>query len=251
MNLIDLSDKRIVITGASSGIGRAVAILVSQLGGHGVLIARRGDELRKTSELMEGNHARYIFDLQCIDQIGDLVSRFVDEQGPVDGFVHCAGIQTTVALRAITPALVEKNMKIHLYAFLELAKHLTLPNSFRPGMSLVGISSVAASQGNTGKTLYSASKAALESAIRCLARELASKKIRANSVAPAIIRTRFYDRLLEQAETSEHVRAAFARQYLGIGEPFDVASMVAFLLSDASRFVTGATLPVDGGRLAS
>ena len=251
MDLVDLSGKKIVITGASSGVGRAVAILVSQLGGHGVLIARRGDELQKTADMMKGHSALYVSDLEDIDRIGDLVRRLVDEQGPVDGFVHCAGVLTTVGLRGITTPVVEKTMKINFYSFLELAKNLTASGAYRPGMSMVGISSAAASQGHLGKTLYSASKAALESAIRCLARELAPKNIRANCVAPAIIRTPLLDLYLKQAGASNNVREALARQYLGIGEPEDVAAMVAFLLSSASRLITGATLPVDGGKLSS
>ena len=251
MNLIDLSDKRIVITGASSGIGRAVAILVSQLGGHGVLIARRRDELQKTADQMDVKPALYISDLQNIDQIGELVKKILDDQGSVDGFVHCAGVLTTVGLRGLAPSVVEKTMKINLYSFLELAKHFTASGAYRPGMSMVGMSSAAASQGHLGKTIYSASKAALESAIRCLARELSPANIRVNSVAPAIIRTPLVDSYLKQAGTSNNVREALARQYLGIGEPEDVAAMIAFLLSNASRLITGATLPVDGGKLSS
>jgi NAD(P)-dependent dehydrogenase (short-subunit alcohol dehydrogenase family) len=251
MNLIDLSGKTIVITGASSGIGREVASIISRLGGHGVLIARREDELKKTADQMCGSPAIYSFDLQHTENIESLVRQILKEQGPVDGLVHCAGIQTTVALRAITIPMLEKTMRIHFYGFLELAKHFTAPDTFRPGISLVGISSVAAVQGKTGQTIYSASKAALEAAIRCLAAELAPKGVRANCVAPAIIRTEFIDRLLELSADSENVRSLLARQYLGIGEPADVAAMVAFLLSDASKFITGATLPVDGGRLSS
>lgn len=251
INPLDLSGRTILITGASSGIGRTTAILLSQLGGKCVLVARREDELRKTAEQMANEVAIYPFDLEQTDAIPALIDEIVEANGPLDGFVHSAGISITTALRAMQPSMIEKSMRVNFYSFLEVVKQISKPSRFREGMSVVGISSMASLQGNTGKTLYCASKAALDAAVRCLAKELAPKRIRVNSVAPALIRTDIYEQLMARAADSEQVQAVLARQYLGIGEPEDVAHMVAYLLSPVSKFVTGATLPLDGGRLSS
>ncbi len=250
MTLADLSGKTIVITGASSGIGRSVAVLVSQLGGDAVLIARRQDQLEKTAELMTRTPAIYVYDLQDIDGIGPLIRRVICDLGAADGLVHCAGVLPIVGLRGITQSMAEKTMRINFYAFIELAKHLTAVGAYRSGMSLVGISSYGASRGAAGKTLYSASKAALEAAVRCLAVELAAKQIRVNCVAPGVVRTPLVADYVKQADSSEDIREALSRQYLGIGDPSDVASLVAFMLSSSSQFITGATLPVDGGKVS-
>lgn len=251
MNLVDLKGKTILITGASSGIGREAAILVSQLGGDCALVARRKDDLNKTSSLMTGPSKIYPFDLQKVNGISELVGKIRSEMGPFDGFLHCAGVNKLMALRAITKPLFETVMNVNFYAFLELTKFLTAPNAYRPGMSIVAVSSVSAHHGRSGYTLYSGSKAALEGSVRCLAHELAAKKVRVNSVIPSIIQTPLVRDTISMAAVSDSIKAQLERQYLGIGEPRDVAALMAFLLSDASRFITGASLPVDGGRLSS
>jgi NAD(P)-dependent dehydrogenase (short-subunit alcohol dehydrogenase family) len=200
---------------------------------------------------MSGTSISYPFNLQETEGIATLVKNMLAEIGPIDGFVHCAGVKTTASLRVITPALAHKNMNINFYAFLELTKLFTTKNAFRPGMSIVGVSSTAAHQGTRGHTLYSASKAALEAASRCLAHELAPKNIRVNTVVPSLIDTSFSSDVRKFAETSYNVKSHVGRQYLGIGEASDVASLIVFLLSQASRFITGSSFPVDGGRLSS
>ena len=106
------------------------------------------------------------------------------------------------------------------------------------------------SLGNSSKTAYCASKAAMDAAVRCMAKELANKHIRVNTVAPSFIETDIYDSFLEKGEGSKDVELTMARQYLGLGQPSDVANLTAFLLSEASRFITGSTIGVDGGKLS-
>lgn len=250
-NPFDLTARKILITGASSGIGRATAVLLSQLGAQCILVARREDELKKTADLMSTAGVYYSFDLEQIEGIGDFIRVVVQDIGKIDGFVHSAGIPSTVALRAITLPMAEKIMRINFYAFIELAKQISRPSNFEKGLSIVGISSVSASQGNSGKTLYCASKAALDAAVRCMAKELYPKQIRVNTVAPALIRTQIYDQLVGRLADSEQLQSVVMRQYVGIGEPIDVANMVAYLLSPLAKFITGATISLDGGRLSS
>ncbi len=248
---IDLTGKTILVTGASSGIGRAVAILISELGAKGILIARREDQLRESVDRMAGVAAWYSADLQDVDGIDGLMSRIITEHGPLDGFVHSAGISTTVALRALTMNMMEKSMRLNFYSFLEIARCITRKNCFNPPMSIVAISSLGAVQGRAGGTIYCASKAALDASVRCLARELAPKMIRVNSVAPALIKTAMYNDLRDRLKQSEQVQNVVDRQYMGVGEPEDVANIVCYLLSSAAKYVTGASIPLDGGRLTT
>jgi len=250
-NFIDFSNKTILITGASSGIGRTTALLLDQLGAKCILVARREKELNQTADDMKNAARVYPFDLEKVESIAQWISQIIEENGPLDGYVHCAGIAITSALRGIQLSMLDKSMRINFYSFLEIIKQISRPGQFNENMSIVGISSIAAQQGNSGKTIYSATKAAMDAAVRCLAKELTRKKIRVNSVAPALIHTEIYDNLMERAADSEQVQAVLSRQYLGLGEPVDVANMAVFLLSPASKFTTGATLPVDGGRLSS
>ncbi|MBM9538567.1 SDR family NAD(P)-dependent oxidoreductase [Desulfobulbus alkaliphilus] len=246
-----LAGKQVLITGASSGIGRAIAVLAGQLGAKVILVARREAELQQTAAQTPAPSVCYSYDLQDIEQIPRLLAEIIATHGPLDGFVHSAGISTTIGLRALRISMVEKSMRVNFYAFLEIMRAITKKGCFNEGLSVVGISSIAALQGNTGKTIYCATKAAMDAAIRCLAKELAPKVIRVNSVAPALIETDIYKSIMGRVEESAKVQEIISRQYLGIGEPLDVANMVVFLLSPAAKFITGATIPLDGGRLSS
>lgn len=250
-NPLDLTGKTILVSGASSGIGRATAILLSQLGARCILVARREEELLVTAESMSTEAKCYPFDLEKVEIIGELLKEIIADGGALDGFVHSAGISTTVALRALPLKTIEKSMRINFYSFLEIVKHISKPGNFNKGLSIVAISSIAALQGNSGKTLYCATKAALDASIRCLAKELSNKKIRVNGVAPALIRTAIVENLESHASDLQQLNGIIARQYMGLGEPVDVANMVAYLLSTASKFITGTIVPLDGGRLSS
>lgn len=250
-SLVNLNGKTILITGASSGIGRAIAVLVANLGARGILVARREAPLQHTADMMVTKAACYTADLQNLGDIEDMISRITREQGPLDGFVHSAGLTSTIPLKMLKPKSLAELMTINFYAYIELIRHVSKKGNYHSGMSIVGISSVAAMQGNKGKTAYCASKAAMDAATRCIAKELAPKTIRVNTVAPAIIRTETIDRFMNSLENADALQEVIKRQYLGLGEPSDVAGMVAFLLSPAARYITGSTLLMDGGRLTS
>ena len=128
---------------------------------------------------------------------------------------------------------------------------ITKKKNFNEGMGIVGISSVAAEEGNQSKTGYCASKAAMNGAIRCLAKELAPKKIRVNAVMPGITRTAIFDQIMDNGGDSEDLKGIMQRQYLGICEPDNIAFTVAFLLSEEANYITGSSVAVDSGRLSS
>lgn len=247
-SFFNLNGRTIMVTGASSGIGQACVILLSQLGATVVLVARDESKLRQTLEQMKGQgHKHFSFDLNQLGQYEELFEKS-SSSGKLDGLVHAAGIGPAIPLQALSLEMMSKVMTINYYAFLELMRWFS-KKKYSTGGSAVGISSVSGVVGWQGVSLYGGSKAAMNSSVRSLAIELAPKKIRVNSVVPSNIRTPMLDEMLSVGgdEAEAVIRS---KQPLGIGEPMDVANAVAFLLSDAAKFITGTNLVVDGGYLA-
>jgi NAD(P)-dependent dehydrogenase (short-subunit alcohol dehydrogenase family) len=249
INPMSLENKRILVTGASSGIGRAVAIQCSLLGANVVLAARSEEKLRETmSYLPEGKHALITCDLSGIEQIEKIMDACIECGDKLDGLVHSAGVCPMVPLRNLKYEKMLEAMNINYFAFMELAK-LYSGKKYSNGGSIVAISSVSSFAGLKGASLYCGSKGALDSSVRELALELAEKNIRVNTVVPSNIKTGMYYAFAELL--GEEWEAGIAeKQPLGIGRSEDVANAAAFLLSDAARFITGTSLVVDGGYLA-
>ena len=251
-NVVDLNGKKILITGASSGMGAETAKLCSQLGAKLVLVARREEKLQEVLGQLEGEgHRYYAFDLSKVDEIEDFIKNLIAETGPLDGYVHSAGISSTRPLKMIKPNILREVMEINFNSFVEITRCITKRKSFNPGLSIVGISSISSTLGNQTKTAYCASKAAMDAVVRCFAKELAPNGIRANTVCPGMIDTAIYEKFKDNAGDSYDAKMRMDRQYLGLGKPLDVANMIVFLLSDASRLITGANIGVDGGMLSS
>lgn len=251
-SVVNLKDKTILVTGASSGIGAGIVELLDKLEAKVIMVSRRADKLEEIhSRLANKQSCYYVADLSELEKIEGLVKRIIDENGLLDGFVHSAGITSSRPLKTIKPQVLDEVMKINFYSFVEICRCITVRKRFsEQGLNIVGISSTSSIQGNSSKTAYCASKAAMDAAARCMAKELAGKGIRVNTVAPAFIDTGLYDAFLEKGEGSKDAEIIMARQYLGLGKTEDVANVVAFLLSDASRFITGSTIGVDGGKLS-
>ncbi len=245
--IIDLSDKNILVIGASSGIGRQTAITLSQIGAKVILVARNEERLQSVICELEGaGHHYYPCDVSKVETIENLIKTIVAEAGPLDGLVYTAGMEAPVPLTQAKPDRVQEVFDINYFAFLETVRQATKKGRFNAGMRIVGISSVASVRGEKSRVIYSSSKGAMDAAIRCLAVELALKEICINSIEPSMIDTEMYLRFAERlGEGSVTYKAN--RQFLGMGQPQDVANAVAFLLSPASRFITGISLPVDGG----
>ena len=244
----DFHGKTVVIAGASSGIGRETAQRLSEQGAKIVLVARREDKLQEACAGLSGEgHSWYVFDFSDLDNIDSLFKQIVAEQGKIDGFVYAAGISKTRPIAQIKPNVAKEVFNINFFGFLESIRQIAR-GRFNPGLRIVGISSIAAARGDSGHTIYSASKAAMDGAVRCLAMELAGKGICINTVAPAMTNTEMYQKFVSSfGESGESNSYLFKRQYLGLGEPSDIANTIIFLLSSESRFITGACIPVDGG----
>lgn len=242
-----LEGKNILITGASAGIGQATAILASRLGASVRIVARREDKLRETIAQLEGEgHKYYAADLTELAELETLVKRIVSDGGALDGFVHCAGIAPTRPIKLTRPDYLHEVMQINFYSFVELTRVITKKRNCNDGASIVGISSVAAIKGNKAQGAYTASKAAVASIVAPMAKEFSDRGIRVNAVAFGMIHTQLYEQFLTAGGEAE----ALKDQYLGIGDTEDAANILCFLLSNASRFITGTVLHVDGGYLS-
>ena len=251
MNPMDLSGKNILITGASSGIGKGIAVVLSKLGANVILTARDEERLRETyNELEPGAHSYRAFDLSHPDTAGGLIEEICRDGMKLNGLVHSAGISITMPLQYLKLSDMENIMSVNFFSFAELVKQFSKRQHNDGGGSIVAISSISGRVGARGLTAYCASKGALESAVRAMALDLAPKKIRINAVSPGMIGTRIYEGLKEIVNNKDFEGELKKRQILGIGRPEDVAYATAYLLSDASRFITGATLTVDGGYTA-
>lgn len=245
INPIELNNKHIIITGASSGIGRVCAVQASRLGAKVTLIARNEDKLHETINLMQdpNKHTYYSFDLNNTKEIESLIKNIIVKRGAVDGFCHAAGIATPRPLKLSKPDYVNKMFSIHIFAFIELVRVLSLKHNLNDGASLVGVSSVAAERGNIAQGVYGAAKGAMNSFLTPVAKELANRMIRINNVAYGIVNTQMYQEFLETGGNEVVVK----QQYLGIIDTESAANAVMFLLSDASKFITGSVLPVYAG----
>lgn len=252
-NFIDFTGKKIIVTGASSGIGKKTAITLSELGATVIMIARREDKLVETmKELGQGEHRYYVCDLSDVEIIESLVKTIVSDVGALDGLVYAAGMSSQMPLMQLKPEKVRDVFEVNYFGFIEFVRQICRKGRFNKGMRIVGISSIASIKGNKAHLAYSGSKAAMDASVRCIAREVADKGICINTVAPAMTATEMYEQYLQHyGEDSESNQELLKRQYLGIAKTEDVANAIAFLLSPAARFITGITLPIDGGMTTS
>ena len=251
MDFIQMSGKHVLITGGASGIGRQTAIILSELGARVSIMDLQEEGLRETLSMLSGEgHTIHTVDLSKVEELEPLVTGIVKESGPFDGYVHCAGIVKNLPVLNYKFDRLHKIMLVNFYAYFEIVRILSKKGRFNEGMSIVGISSIAATHGATAQAAYGASKAAMDGAMRCLAKELGEKGIRLNTVQPAATETAMYSEYMALRATMTETEAkmqANPRQYLGMNAPADVANAIIYLLSPASRKITGVMLPVDGG----
>ena len=248
INLIDFSGKTIIVTGASSGIGRETAIFLSKLGAKLIIIARNKEKLRGTINSLDGEgHTDIAFDLTNFSEYSHLYSRIFENCGSISGFVHSAGFSKLIPLRNMGLNDLDDMMKINYYSFMLLAKEFVKKKNVDPeGASVVAISSISGDSSVKGLSIYSATKSSLNISVKALAREYAQWNIRFNTVSPGWVRTELTDKATREL-TSDRLKKLIENYPLGPGYPIDVAKAVAFLLSDAARWITGITLTIDGG----
>jgi NAD(P)-dependent dehydrogenase (short-subunit alcohol dehydrogenase family) len=237
-----LEGKRILVTGASSGIGRAIAIGCSHMGADIVATGRDELRLRETMERLHlGQHQMVIADLTHDNERETLINELSQ---PIDGCVHSAGISKLSPFRMMNEDHLMEIMSINFIAPMLLTQALLKKQKVQNNGSILFISSIAAHVGVQGVGGYSGSKAAVIGMMRCLALEVVKRKIRVNSLLPALVETPMLEAPSLMPGYLDEERKAYP---LGFGRPEDVANAAVFLLSDASRWITGTSLVLDGG----
>ena len=238
-----LENKTILVTGASSGIGRAIAVECSKMGAKVIITARHEERLQRTlSEMAGSGHSLILADLTDENDRNSLV-----EQLPkLDGLVHCAGVVNTLLFQFIDAKSLSEIMDVNFMAPTLISAQLAEEKQLKKGSSIVFIGSISGTAiVGGGNSMYSASKGAVNGMMKNMALDLASKNIRVNSVNPGMIDTQIFDGGLISAEQLEEDKKRYPlKRY---GKPEEVAYAVVYLLSDASQWITGASLVIDGG----
>jgi NAD(P)-dependent dehydrogenase (short-subunit alcohol dehydrogenase family) len=244
MNPFDLTGKTILITGASSGLGRQCAITASQNGASVIITGRNQMRLLETYEQLSGTGHHWLLADLTIDMDIDTLVR----QLPVlNGVVYSTGISDLSPARFIKPEDIAKTFDISFNASVLLTSQLLAKKKLeKDACSLVFISTISTRYPFVGGAMYISAKAALESYAKVLALELAPRGIRSNSISPAFVKTPMLDDTAEKY-SNEAVKKIEEQQLLGLGEPVDVANTVVFFLSDAARWITASNLIVGGG----
>ena len=243
--MISLVHKKILITGASSGIGRATAVLFSNLGAELIITARNEEKLKETFSLLKPNdrHKCVIADLTHNDDIKKLVT----EINAIDGFVHCCGKVLPVPIKFIQDKHLEDVFSVNYFSAVNMVSELLRQKKINNGASVAFISSVSTLHAYFGGGPYISSKAALEGYAKVLALEMVPKKIRVNVLQPALVNTAIFESTLDAAINKDEMNKLIAQYPLGVGEPDDIAQALAYFVSDASKWVTGTCLKMDGG----
>lgn len=245
--MINLEDKNILITGASSGLGRELAIELDKLGSNLVLTGRNELELQKTSNLLsKDSHKCYSFDLSKTNELDQLIEKVFDNDLKFDGFVHCAGIHTFLPLNFTKLNDIEEAFNVNVISPLLLIKSFAKKNNFNPQASIVLISSVMGMRGSSSLSVYSSSKSAQIGLAKSLAVELSRKQIKVNSISASMLTSKILDKV--KSKTSADAYDEIEKKHLlGLGKYEDIIPSILFLLSDKTQWITGSNMVVDGG----
>lgn len=243
-NPYSLEGKTILVTGASSGIGRGAAIECSKIGARVIITARNEERLKETLEQLEGEgHEMRVCDLAD----NNAIKAMVDTLPELQGVINNAGFTTIQPIPFINEDVFQKILQVNTIAPVLILKYLMKKKKLKSGASVVFTSSLAGiGKMSVGNTMYGCSKGAISAFIKGAAKELAAKHIRVNAVCPGMVESQ----ILASGTISDGQLEKLVDLYpLGrFGKPEDVAWAMIYLLSDASSWITGVNLPVDGGR---
>lgn len=241
-NPFTLEGKTILVTGASSGIGRGIAIACSKMGATVIINGRNEQRLAETMTEMQGEeNLSLAADLSDSNSLTGMVSRLPK----LDGIVHCAGIGQRVLCKQLQEADLDTMMDVNFKAPVMLQTEILKQKKINKGASIVFIASIASDSPSIGNAVYSASKGAIISYANCLALELAPRQIRVNCILPAMIWT---DLILKGGITEEELKEDEKKYPLKrYGKPEDIANLSIYLLSDAAAWMTGSSIKITGG----
>lgn len=236
--LFGLEGKTVLVTGASKGIGQAVALACASAGAQLIISGRDLPRLESTLEALPGTGHRAL-SAELTD--AEAVKQLAIDCGPIDGLVHSAGISGFAPMRLVGESFLREVLDTNYLGPMMLTRHLLSRQAVRPGGSIIFMSSIAALTGTVGVGPYAGSKAALIGTVRPLALELVKRNIRANALCPGLVETTM---ITEDKSLFEESRKRYP---LGIGKPEDIAQACLYLLSAASTKVTGQAFSLDGG----
>lgn len=245
INLFSLEGKKILITGATSGIGRATAEVCAGLGADIAVTGRNEDRLQNLIEELSNRN------LNCTGFIADLISEedlntLVESVPELCGIVLCAGVNDVNPIKFATRKKIDRLFETNFFSQIELLRSLLKKKKLGAGASVVAVASIGGVEVfSIGQAAYGASKAAFLSWMKYAAKELAPSKIRVNCVLPGHIETLMNDKLAFTDEQLDKYKESIPLKRFGT--PEDVANGIAYLLGDASSWVTGTTLKIDGG----
>lgn len=249
-NPFDFTGKRFIVTGAASGIGRATAIRLSEQGAEVCLMDRAEETLQATSSSLSGRgHRYYIKDLSRSGGMKEIYDDIVSDGHKIDGIVYCAGMVKILPAVLLNKAAMDESMTVNLYSFVEMAGLLS-KRRYHDKASIVGVSSVSVRYPKKCQGIYLATKSAMNAMVGSLAIELAEKGIRINTVLPSNVDTPMMGKAYED-KTEREIKAEIDKQLLGLERPEDIADIILFLLSGASRMITGREIYADGGYIVS
>lgn len=241
-NPFSLEGKTVLVTGASSGIGRGIAVTCSKMGAKVIINGRNELRLQETIAQMAGEE-------HCI-VLGDLtnaksLTSVVNSLPKLDGVVHCAGVGTRVLCRNILESDIDETISINFKAPVLLQTEILKQKKINKGSSVVFIASISNESPTVGNALYSASKGAIISYANCLQLELAPRMIRVNCISPAMVWT---DLIFKGGLTEEELKVDEQTYPLKrYGKPEDIANLAVYLLSDASAWMSGSNVKITGG----
>lgn len=239
-NPFTLQGKTILVTGASSGIGRVIAIECSKMGATIILVGRNEERLLNVYNSLEGNNNQFfVLDINNFEHVKEMISKLPS----VNGIVHSAGINQKMPLKFINSEKLQEIFNVNVYSSLFLTQSLLKQKKLLKSSSVVFISSISSSYASIGNIVYMASKGAVTSMSRGIALELSRQQIRVNTIEPGMINTNLIKDYSEETILEDLKNYPLGRY----GNPLDVAYGAIYLLSDASQWVTGTSLTIDGG----
>lgn len=243
-NIIDLKGKNIIITGAGSGIGRETARVLAGEGATVVMMDISTEGLAETQSICGDRSLSISIDLTDSIAVSDAFAEVTANYGKIDGLVHCAGISSRKPLNVLSKEGFDKILSVNFFSFVDLVKVFSKKKYSNDGGSIVVMSSISSIRGYKAKSEYNVSKAAVDAFVRCMALELAPRKIRVNSIMPGEVLTPMG---IKAREMTSIAGAEEYTQPLGPTLPNEVANVIAFLLSDATKTITGTSIRIDGG----
>lgn len=239
-----MDDAAYLVTGATGGVGQAVVKEFSDHGEKLVLLGRNEEKLRKLKAETVNAIAYIKYNLEDVSNIGTIFQECVSKGILLKGLIHCAGVNQGMPIKINDVDVMERMMQINLFSFVEMGKYFSKKKYTSESSSIIAISSMAAIENSRGMCMYSATKAALNSTVKTMAKELLSRKIRVNAILPGYLQK-------PMAEEKRFLREEDLKriQPLGLIEYESIAKLVAFLSFGNAEYITGALIPVGGGQI--